>query len=147
MQFLPRYCHFFLHFWTLSAPCRSHTTSVYCLPNMKDQISHPHKTTDTWNRLRHPGDRLSRFGVLQQNTNFPENRSRGSEYKKGMQSGPQTPTATGRWSYMALSLLRKGSGKNANLSQRLINPLKTKRRLLYLKAQFVPRCKHFSTRL
>jgi hypothetical protein len=28
-----------------------------------------------------------------------------------------------------------------------INPLKTKRRLPYLKAQFVPRCKHFSTRL
>ena len=28
-----------------------------------------------------------------------------------------------------------------------INPLKTKRRLLYLKTQFVPRSKHFSTRL
>jgi hypothetical protein len=28
-----------------------------------------------------------------------------------------------------------------------INLLKTKRRLLYLEAQFVPRCKHFSTRL
>ena len=28
-----------------------------------------------------------------------------------------------------------------------INPLKTKRRLLYLKAQFVPRSKHFSSRL
>jgi hypothetical protein len=28
-----------------------------------------------------------------------------------------------------------------------INLLKTKRRLLYLKAQFVPRCKHFSSRL
>jgi hypothetical protein len=28
-----------------------------------------------------------------------------------------------------------------------INPLKTKRRLLYLKAQSVPRCKHFSSRL
>jgi len=27
------------------------------------------------------------------------------------------------------------------------NPLKTKRRLLYLKTQFVPRCKHFSSRL
>jgi hypothetical protein len=27
------------------------------------------------------------------------------------------------------------------------NPLKTKRRLLYLKTQFLPRCKHFSTRL
>jgi hypothetical protein len=28
-----------------------------------------------------------------------------------------------------------------------INPLKTKRRLPYLKIQFVPRCKHFSSRL
>jgi len=27
------------------------------------------------------------------------------------------------------------------------NLLKTKSRLLYLKAQFVPRCKHFSSRL
>jgi hypothetical protein len=27
------------------------------------------------------------------------------------------------------------------------NPLKTKRRLIYLKTQFVPRCKHFSSRL
>ena len=29
----------------------------------------------------------------------------------------------------------------------LINPLKTKRGLLYLKTQFVPRSKHFSSRL
>jgi hypothetical protein len=28
-----------------------------------------------------------------------------------------------------------------------INPLKNKRRLLHLKTQFVPRCKHFSSRL
>ena len=28
-----------------------------------------------------------------------------------------------------------------------LNPLKTKRRLLYLKTQSVPRCKHFSSRL
>ena len=28
-----------------------------------------------------------------------------------------------------------------------VNPLKTKRRLLYLKTQFVPRSKHFSSRL
>jgi len=28
-----------------------------------------------------------------------------------------------------------------------INPLQTKRRQLYLEAQFVPRCKHFSYRL
>jgi len=27
------------------------------------------------------------------------------------------------------------------------NPLKTKRRLLYLKTQSIPRCKHFSSRL
>ena len=31
--------------------------------------------------------------------------------------------------------------------RRHINPLKTKRRLLYLKTQFVPRSKHFSSRL
>jgi len=30
---------------------------------------------------------------------------------------------------------------------RALEPLKTKRRLLYLKTQFLPRCKHFSTRL
>ena len=30
---------------------------------------------------------------------------------------------------------------------RIINPLKTKRRLLYLKTHFVPRSKHFSSRL
>ena len=29
----------------------------------------------------------------------------------------------------------------------IINPLKAKRRLLYLKDQFVPRWKHFSSRL
>jgi len=29
----------------------------------------------------------------------------------------------------------------------IINHLKTKRRPLYLKTQFVPRCKHFSSRL
>jgi len=28
-----------------------------------------------------------------------------------------------------------------------VNPLKTKRKLLYLKTQFVPRSKHFSFRL
>ena len=28
-----------------------------------------------------------------------------------------------------------------------INPLKTKRRLLYLKTQFLPRSKHFSSQL
>ena len=29
----------------------------------------------------------------------------------------------------------------------IFNPLKTKRRVLYLKTQSVPRCKHFSSRL
>ena len=29
----------------------------------------------------------------------------------------------------------------------ILNPLKTKRRLFYLKTQFVPRSKHFSSRL
>jgi len=29
----------------------------------------------------------------------------------------------------------------------MLNHLKTKRRLLYLKTQSVPRCKHFSSRL
>ena len=31
--------------------------------------------------------------------------------------------------------------------QPLVNPVKMKRRLLYLNTQFVPRCKHFSSRL
>ena len=34
-----------------------------------------------------------------------------------------------------------------NVGRLTINPLTTKRRLLYLKTQFLPRCKHFSTRL
>jgi hypothetical protein len=37
--------------------------------------------------------------------------------------------------------------KETDLLIKKSNLLKTKRRLLYLKAQFVPRCKHFSTRL
>ena len=36
---------------------------------------------------------------------------------------------------------------NKITSKSNINPLKTKRRLLYLKTQFVPRSKHFSSRL
>ena len=35
----------------------------------------------------------------------------------------------------------------AHSASSVINPLKTKRRLLYLKTQFVPRSKHFSSRL
>ena len=34
-----------------------------------------------------------------------------------------------------------------DLSKSRINPLNTKRRLLYLKTQFVPRSKHFSSQL
>jgi len=34
-----------------------------------------------------------------------------------------------------------------DMIKRYINPLKMKRRLLYLKTQSVPRCKHFSSRL
>jgi len=34
-----------------------------------------------------------------------------------------------------------------SMVRRHINPLKTKRRLLYLKTQSVPRCKHLSPRL
>jgi len=37
--------------------------------------------------------------------------------------------------------------KSDVLSSSQINPLQTKRRLLYLKTQSVPRCKHFSSRL
>ena len=37
------------------------------------------------------------------------------------------------------------TGSNFFSSQ--FNPLKTKRRLLYIKTQSVPRCKHFSSRL
>ena len=37
--------------------------------------------------------------------------------------------------------------RQANGQNWLINPLKTKRRLLYLKTQSVPRCKHFSSQL
>jgi hypothetical protein len=33
------------------------------------------------------------------------------------------------------------------ISKTDVNPLKTKRRPLYLKTQSVPRCKHFSSRL
>jgi len=33
------------------------------------------------------------------------------------------------------------------VSNVLFNPLQAKRRLLYLKTQAVPRCKHFSSRL
>jgi len=38
-------------------------------------------------------------------------------------------------------------GGNSEIMKASYNPLKIKRRLLYLKTQFVPRSKHFSTRL
>ena len=37
--------------------------------------------------------------------------------------------------------------KRTNVKTNKFNPLKTKRRPLYLKTQSVPRCKHFSSRL
>ena len=40
-----------------------------------------------------------------------------------------------------------GAGKAIPSLREEINPLKTKRRPLYLKNQFVPRSKHFSSRL
>ena len=47
--------------------------------------------------------------------------------------------------------IRTHDSKNISYVQvillQLLNPLKTKRRLLYLKTHFVPRSKHFSSRL
>ena len=43
--------------------------------------------------------------------------------------------------------LNAGASIWPTLKHILLNPLKTKRRLLYLKIQSVPRCKHFSSRL
>jgi hypothetical protein len=40
---------------------------------------------------------------------------------------------------------QRHTSQHTSLSQ--VNPLKTKRRMLYLKTQSVPRCKHFSSRL
>jgi hypothetical protein len=37
--------------------------------------------------------------------------------------------------------------QGTNTKCHCINPLQTKRGLLYLKTQFVPHCKHFSSRL
>jgi len=37
--------------------------------------------------------------------------------------------------------------QNPSITAMMFNPLKTKRRPLYLKPQSVPRCKHFSSRL
>jgi len=46
----------------------------------------------------------------------------------------------------AREILRAITG-TTSIFRKWFNPLKTKRRLLYLKTQFVPRCKHFSSRL
>ena len=46
----------------------------------------------------------------------------------------------------SLGYLHKNTDKIQQTAT-LFNPLKTKRRLLYLKTQFVPRSKHFSSRL
>jgi len=45
------------------------------------------------------------------------------------------------------NLLHKISDSFSHTTYCLFNPLKTKCRLLYLKTQSVPRCKHFSSRL
>jgi len=47
-----------------------------------------------------------------------------------------------------LITLRDGTVSNTDFIPRSqVQPLKTKRRPLYLKPQSVPRCKHFSSRL
>ena len=56
----------------------------------------------------------------------------------------------GRYAKMAaiISLLKyRWSLWFLQIKQRILNRLKTKSRLLYLKTQFVPRSKHFSSRL
>ena len=47
--------------------------------------------------------------------------------------------------YISVVLIQFLMIDNTRLS--VINPIKTKRRLLYLKTQSVPRCKHFSSGL
>jgi hypothetical protein len=42
---------------------------------------------------------------------------------------------------------REGTEGNRRIIQTILNPLKTKRSLPYLKTQVVPRSKHFSSRL
>ena len=69
-------------------------------------------------------------------------------------SGPHRPVigvALPCFTFLFISDIRRvNTVKHIQLFQRLndcINPLQTKRRLLYLKTQFVPRSKHFSSRL
>ena len=62
-----------------------------------------------------------------------------------------------KWLYMFRTIISPSSGATFNklytaigtcrYGVQLINPLKTNGRLLYLKTQFVPHSKHFSSRL
>ena len=49
--------------------------------------------------------------------------------------------------FMSSNALNLWSFGNILMGAKHINPLKTKRRWLYLKTQSIPRCKHFSSRL
>ena len=61
--------------------------------------------------------------------------------------------AVSAWNPKVLHHLQKNSGPLDSVLSKFIsvhphiNPLNTKRRLLYLNTQFVPRSKHFSSRL
>jgi len=46
-----------------------------------------------------------------------------------------------------IGTVRSYSPEDGNVYHLMVNPLKTKRKLLYLKTQTVPLCKHFSSRL
>ena len=49
--------------------------------------------------------------------------------------------------FTVIDILHFGQKLHVDRWEDNINPLKTKRRLLYLKTQIVPRSKHFSSRL
>jgi len=50
------------------------------------------------------------------------------------------------WCFVSLNMFRP-SPRPSSGAYNCINPLNTKRRLLYIKTQSVPRCKHFLSRL